>query len=443
MIIPMKPRLLPLYFEPGRDEAFDAQLATLERLMGDVAEFLSPMPLGQPLSEAEAVIFPQILGQAYRSVGAFRAIELPILIVTSEFGTLAMWDWEIVEYLRCEGVETIAPYNPEQLRTIIAALGVKRQLAAAKFLVFQDDPGKGAQAAIFKRFYWWEDECTQRMMQKFGITLVKKSFRELGDEAKQIPDSDAEAVWREWQWPTEGSQGQPLNSAVKLYIAVRRHLDADPNIRSVGINCLNESHFSDTTPCLAWSMLYEERKMIWGCEADTMSMLTKYLLHHSLGVPILMTNLYPFLLGQAALKHERIADFPEVEAEPENHVLIAHCGYMGVIPKSFSTRWTLKKKVLSIVDDNATAIDADFPTGDVTLAKLHPNLEKMTVAEGTLKGYAQFPGSDCLNGGVVKVNDGHRLMKRVASHHYLLTVGHNLNDIEMIAPIFDINVQSI
>jgi L-fucose isomerase-like protein len=281
------------------------------------------------------------------------------------------------------------------------------------------------------------------MMQKFGITLVKQSFRELGEEAQQISDSEAEEAWRECRWPTEGIEGRPLNSAVKLYIAVRRHLDADPTIRSVGINCLNESHFSDTTPCLAWSMLFEERKMIWGCEADTMSMLTKYLLHHSLSVPILMTNLYPFLLGQAALKHERIADFPEVEVEPDNHVLIAHCGYMGVIPKSFATRWTLKQKVLSIVDENATAIDADFPTGDITLAKLHPNLEKMTVAEGALKGYAQFPGSDCLNGGVVKVNDGHKLMKSISSHHYLLTQGHNLNDIEMIAPVFGLRIEGV
>lgn len=439
----MKPRLVPLYFDPGRDEAFDAQLAALDRLIGDAAELLPPVALGHSLPDAEAVIFPQILGQAYQLLEAFKAIDVPILIVTSEFGTLAMWDWEIVEYLRCEGVRTLAPYNPDQLRKIIAAMRVKRDLTRAKFLVFQDDPGQGAQAPIFKRFYWWEDECTQRLMHKFGITLVKKSFRELGEEAQQISDADAEEAWREWRWPTDGTDGRPLNSAVKLYLAVRRHLDADPDIRSVGINCLNESHFSDTTPCLAWSMLYEERKMIWGCEADTMSMLTKYLLHHSLGVPILMTNLYPFLLGQAALKHERIADFPEVESEPENHVLIAHCGYMGVIPKSFATRWTLKKKVLAIVDENATAIDADFPTGDITLAKLHPNLEKMTVAEGMLKGYAQFPGSDCLNGGIVKVNDGHKLMRTVASHHYLLTEGHNLNDIELIAPVFGVTVETV
>jgi L-fucose isomerase-like protein len=183
--------------------------------------------------------------------------------------------------------------------------------------------------------------------------------------------------------------------------------------------------------------------MLWGCEADTMSMVSKYILHHSLDLPIVMTNLYPFVLGQAALKHERIANFPEVEGEPDNHLLIAHCGFMGVIPRAFASRWTLKNKVLAIVDDNATAIDADLPTGDVTLAKLHPSMDKLTVAQGQLKGYAQFPGSDCLNGGVIRVADGHRLMRSIASHHYLLTLGHNLNDIRLIADIFGLRVEEI
>ena len=64
-----------------------------------------------------------------------------------------------------------------------------------------------------------------------------------------------------------------------------------------------------------------ENKLLWGCEADTVAMLTEYLVHHTLGAPVMMTNLDPFLMGQAALKHERIPDFPPVAAEPQNHIL--------------------------------------------------------------------------------------------------------------------------
>jgi hypothetical protein len=439
----MKARLIPIYFDPGRDDGFDTQLEALNSLLTDYVEILDPVPLGASLPEAEAVVFPQLLGEAYRQVAAFREIDLPILFITTEFATLSMWDWEIAEYLNAEGIDTIAPYNLEQTKKICRGLAVKRELIQAKFVVYQDNPGEGFQAPIFKRFYWWEDECTQRIKDKFGLTIVKKSFRELGAEAKQISDQEAEDTWKRRQLPTEGITAGAINSAVKLYIALKRELDRDETIKGVGINCLNESHFSDTTPCLAWNILFQERGTIWGCEADTMSMLSKYILYKSLDVPIMMTNLYPFLLGNAALKHERIESFPAVESEPENHILVAHCGYMGVIPKSFSTDWTLTKKVLAIVDDNATAIDARLPTGAVTLAKLHSAVDKMTVAEGELKTYSQFPNSDCLNGGVIKVHDGHKLMASLASHHYLLTMGHNLVDIRMVAKVFGLTIEEI
>jgi hypothetical protein len=156
-----------------------------------------------------------------------------------------------------------------------------------------------------------------------------------------------------------------------------------------------------------------------------------------------MTTLYPFVLGSAALKHERITQFPAVEAEPDNHILVAHCGYMGVIPQAFATSWTLRPKVLAIVDDNATAIDAQLPTGQVTLAKLHPGMDKMTVAEGDLTGYAHFPDSHCLNGGVIRVRDGHKFMQSLASHHYLLLVGHHRVATRLVGKVFGLGIEEL
>jgi hypothetical protein len=152
----------------------------------------------------------------------------------------------------------------------------------------------------------------------------------------------------------------------------------------------------------------------------------------------MMTNLYPFQMGYAALKHENIPHFPEVDDAPENHILAAHCGYFGVVPQSFSTEWSLKEKVLAIVDDNATAIDARLPEGDVTLVKLIPPFDRWSIVEGALLKYAQFANSDCLNGAVIRVPDGKRLVDDLASHHYIITTGHNLNDLEMVSKVFDL-----
>ena len=433
---------MPVFFGGAPNAECLHQVEALRSLLAGEAEILAPVPAGAALPGADAVVLPQVLGEAYRQIADLKKIPVPIVIVTSEFGTVSMWDWEIASYMRSEGIRALMPYNLGQARVICRALGVRRQLRGGKFLVYQDNPGEGFQASIFKRFYWWEEECTARMLERFGLAIRRKSFRDLGAAARAIPDAEAEEAAARRRLPGGSIAGRPLLSAVKLYLALKGELAAEGGVLAAGINCLNESHFSDTTPCLAWNWLYEDMGLTWGCEADTMAMLTHHILYQSLRAPIMMTNLYPFLLGQAALKHERIADFPQTP-EPENHVLVAHCGYLGVLPQAFATEWTLRSKVLAIVNENATAIDARLPEGPVTLGKLHPKLDRLSVAEGELEGYAQYPGSDCRNGGVIRLGDGHRFMNLLSSHHYMVMTGHRGRDLELVSRIFDFELEVI
>ncbi len=435
----MKAKLVPVYYQSAQDPDFVKQVDHLHRLFSEEAEILTPAALGTPLPpDADAVVFPQMLGQAYSRLAEIKALRLPILVITSEFGTLSMWDWEINTYLASEGVRVLAPSSLEQAIKFCKAYGLKRELKDTKMLAYQDNPGEGFQADIFKRFYWWEQECIDRLNSKFGVTVIKKSFKQLGEVAKGISDAEAKAAWAGWKdrVPTSGLAERPILSAIKIYLAVKRDLDQDPSIAAAGINCLNESHFSDTTPCLAWNLLFEDRRLVWGCEADLVSMMTELLIHKTLGVPFLMSNLYPFLMGQTALKHEHIPYFPQVAAEPENYALIAHCGYLGVLPQSMAADWKLKPKVLAIVDENAHAMDARIQEGDVTLIKLMPPFDALSVVEAKLEFYAQYENSDCLNGAVVRVPNGPRMLKDLASHHYILTAGRNLPDLEGVAQIF-------
>lgn len=440
----MKAILIPIYFLKADDPDFVKQLGHLKTLLAEEADFLTPVKLGEKLpAGTDAAVFPQMLGQAYRQVKEIHSIPLPILVMTSEFGTVSMWDWEINNYLDSLGIKVIAPYNLEQAKQICRALSLKNELKSAKILVYQDDPGEGMQAEIFKRFYWWEEECVHGLEKKFGFRLIKKSFKEMGTRAKAVSDEEARTTWEKFKAriPTAGLSERAILSAIKVYLTVKKEIDTDPSILAAGINCLNESAFSDSAPCLAWNILFEDQRIVWGCEADLVSMVTETLIHKVLGIPFMMTNLYPFLMGMAALKHEKIAGFPEVKSEPENHLLLAHCGYFGVVPQSFAREWTLREKVLAIVDDNAHAIDARMPEGPVTLVKLMPPFDRLSAAKGELETYAQFPGSDCRNGAVVKVTNGHRLMKELASHHYILTLGRNLPGLEILAAVFGMQVE--
>jgi hypothetical protein len=438
----MKAKLVPIYFKTADDPDFLAQLHKLHELLAEEAEVLEPVLLGEKLPETDGVIFPQMLGEAYRVLDKIKKLPQPLLIVTSEFGTVSMWDWEINSYLTAKGIKVIGPTNLEKTKQVCRAFALKRQLKHSKLLVYQDKPasGGGNQDEIFKRFYWWEPECVNAIEAKYGVQVVKKSFKQLAQDANTISDESAQKVWeqRKANTPIGKITQRAVLSAVKTYMAIKRDLDQDPDIIAVGINCLNESMFSDTTPCLAWNFLFEDQRMVWGCEADLVSMLTKVLIEKTIGVPYMMTNLYPFQMGYAALKHEHIPNFPDVDGAPENYILAAHCGYLGVVPQSFSTEWMLKEKVLAIVDDNATAIDARLPAGDITLVKLMPPFDRWSIVEGDLPKYIGFENSHCLNGAVIRVSNGKKLVDDLVSHHYIITTGHNLNELQMVSKVFDL-----
>lgn len=58
------------------------------------------------------------------------------------------------------------------------------------------------------------------MTEKFGITLEKRSFKELGDRAKNKSDAEAIQARKEWgDFPHQGLSERALNSAAKLYLA--------------------------------------------------------------------------------------------------------------------------------------------------------------------------------------------------------------------------------
>ncbi len=442
----MKVRLAPVFFNSADDPEFLKQLNNLRELLKEEVEFLEPVKLGSKVPDTDGVIFPQMLGEAFRLADKIAKLPQPLLVVTSEFGTVSMWDWEINSYLAAKGIQVIGPTSLEKTKKACRAFALRRQLKQSSLLVYQDNPanGTGKQDAIFKRFYWWEDECISGIEKNFGVKVEKRSFKELAERAKKISDEKALEVWnmKKTTVPVAGLSNPSILSAIKMYMALRTDLESRPNVLATGMNCLNESMYSDTTPCLAWNLLYEEQGMVWGCEGDLVSMLTKVLIGKTLAVPFMMTNLYPFQMGYAALKHENIPHFPQVDGSPDDYILAAHCGYFGVVPRSFSTEWKLQKKVLAIVDDNATAIDARLPEGEITLVKLMPPFNRWSVVQGNLTKYAQFKNSDCLNGAVIKVPDGKKLVADLASHHYIITTGHNQNDLDMVSKVFNLTCET-
>src|SRR5664280_802234 len=96
----LRPRLLPVYLEPLPTEPFTRQFDALKFLSEELVEWLPPVQISAaPGVDAAAIVIPDMSGLAYRLLREFQALRLPILIITSEFGTVSMWDWEIRDYL--------------------------------------------------------------------------------------------------------------------------------------------------------------------------------------------------------------------------------------------------------------------------------------------------------------------------------------------------------
>lgn len=435
----MKARLVPLYFEEVNERETAETAAQMEKLLeyyGDSAEFLPAVRVGEPLpAEADAIVFPKMIFAAFRHDEELRRYSLPMIVLTSQFGTVEMWDWEIVTYLRDLGCTVFSPYSLEMGKTVLRAIAAKRSLRGAKFLMLQDSPGEGMQAYIFKKFYWWEKQSTETMERAFGIRMIYRSWREVSDRARTISDQEALNVSAGWNIHQEGVCRDAYLRAVKIYIAVKALIDELGGVEGVGANCLNESFHCDTTPCLAWNMLFERDNIIWACEGDTLTLLSTYIIYRSLEKPIMMTNLYPFLMGMAALAHEKIDKFPDIE-DPDNHALGVHCGYFGFVPRQFCQEWTLRPKVLEIVSGQAVVCDCRLPKGPVTLAKIYPGFQKLSIIQAELEEYVQYPGSDCRNGALIRYRDGHAVMDALCSHHSLIISGDVKPQLLQAAKIF-------
>jgi len=445
----MKITLAVLYFksiDAEEKQTLETQCKILQSMYGEEAEFLAPIPVGEQIpEEADAVLFPQLVGEAFTQKDALAKINLPMLVLTSEFGTVEMWDWEIVSFLREEvGLNIFTPYSVELAKCILRALACKKMLQSGmKFLIFQDSRGEGMQANIFKRNYWFQDACTEAIEKTFGVEIVYRSYKELCDQAHAVTDEEAERACAGWLVPREDVSHENYLRGVKVYVALKQAIDEIGGVEGVGANCLNESFYSDTTPCLAFNILFEKDGIMWNCEGDTVSLLSQFIFYQSLRLPLMMSNLYPFLMGMAAIKHEKIDRFPDIP-NADNHALAVHCGYFGLVPQSFCSSWMLRPKVLGIVNENALMVDCRLAEGPVMLAKIHANMKKMTIISCEISDYVQYPGSDCRNGALLhyKNDNGHEVMSALSSHHAIIIQGDCKAELIQMGQVFgfDINI---
>ena len=70
-------------------------------------------------------------------------------------------------------------------------------------------------------------------------------------------------------------------------------------------------------------------------------------------------------------------------------------------------------------------------------------MTSLAVAPAQLPRYEQYERSDCLNGAVLRVEDGYRFVENLPSHHAVLAVGDLTRRLEVVAPLLGLSLERI
>ncbi len=121
------------------------QLHNLEALYGEETEFLAPQCADTyTAGEEDVIIFPHLTGAVFHHRKELETIKVPIFVLTSSYGTVEMWDWEIVAYLRENtDLQIFTPYHVELGKVLFRAAAARKAMRYKKFVMFQDSPGEG------------------------------------------------------------------------------------------------------------------------------------------------------------------------------------------------------------------------------------------------------------------------------------------------------------
>ena len=188
---------------------------------------------------------------------------------------------DICAYSRTNGVETFVPHNNKELRKLVSLLRARKIFARTRIL-FPTDWGLPAVASLTGI------NEPDKLRERFGIEVIKISYRELADEMKHVMGSTAETD------KARQIASNLIKGADKTYLEnkyVVRSMEFYNTIRNLmkrhhcnafTIECFEfcSSKLPDKwsiTPCIIHT-LFKDQEIASACEADLGALLSMRLL---------------------------------------------------------------------------------------------------------------------------------------------------------------------
>lgn len=277
---------------------------------------------------------------------------------------------DICAYSRTNGLEVFVPHNNEELRKLVSLLRARKVFAQTRIL-FPTDRGLPAVASLTGI------NEPDKLRERFGIEVIKVSYRELADEMERVMSSAAETDM------AQQLARQLLEGANKTYLEdkyVVRSLEFYNTIRNLmqrhrcnafTIECFEfcSSRLPDKweiTPCVIHT-LFKDQEIASACEADLGALLSMRLL-----MSIARKSSH---LGNMFLR--------------EPNILVVNHSAPGIKMNGFSEPglpYQLGRFVRSGWGTKAVVDFMNNADKRVTVARMNPTATKMLLLKGRLVG---------------------------------------------------------
>ena len=195
-------------------------------------------------------------------------------------------------------------------------------------------------------------------LKRFGPELVVIDTLDLLDEMKMVDELEAKTVFRQLKdgfGRIEVSEKEMIE-AVRVYLAMRK-LVSKRNLSAITIRCFDLLK-NDCTACIGMGLCNDDL-IPAGCEGDLQAILTMVVVSSLASEPCWMAN---------------------VARIDKNRITLAHC--------TISTRMISDLAGATLVhhmeSGKGVAIRGPMKEGEVTLARIGRNLDKMSLAKGRI-----------------------------------------------------------
>lgn len=423
-----------VFIDPdGRIEIAQGDAANRERINSQLEELTSGLNSQVNVMEGLLVKQPEDLEEIFASKDEIDAL-LVYFLGVAPIETLLRWQGPIIVFsgqytpafaLYAVGEERHLRKNLfialdyKEIRRIVRALTVQKALSHTRTVLI------GHPAPWYLRWYSFPD--LEAVRRKVGMTFTPVELRELMEHVEDVRAEEAMSLAEEWMNGAEQVK-EPSREDLKKSAATclaMEHIIKRKGADAMAINCLEISQSGKfagriSNPCMGMSHL-QDRGISCGCEMDIPGLVTKVLLGYLGGRPTFLGNI--------------------VRADPENDVIkISHC----ILPtrmRGFDT-----EPLPYILRDyhgsgGVTAFTEVQPGFEVTLARAHRNLERITAVQGKIT--ACDDTVFCRNTLTIKVRNAREFVRRAEGNHHALVFGNYLEDLKVWGELMGIQVNEI